>query len=194
MKKLFIATIGFIGFVYISLAVYVGLMVNLDNKNKSDVILVLGARSYKKGTYNPCLIERVRHGVNLYKNSYAEHILMTGGTDTEDNANESEVMKEIAVKMGVLPSSILVENKASSTYENIIFSKKIMETKGFSSAIIVTEPFHSPRAGFVADRIGLIHYVSPTQTSQCWTRWKFASRFFLKEPIAIIWYWIMGKI
>jgi hypothetical protein len=43
----------------------------------------------------------VKPAVSLYRSGLAPKILMSGGVDKEDNANESEVMKKIAVEAGV---------------------------------------------------------------------------------------------
>ncbi len=43
----------------------------------------------------------MNHAVYLYKNHYASKILMSGGTDKEDNKNEAETMKAIAIQDGI---------------------------------------------------------------------------------------------
>lgn len=180
--------------IYVMLTVYVGLNVYVDNKTKSDAILVLGARSYKGANYNPCLVARVEHAVELYKQGYANKIIMSGGDDREDHKNEALTMQQIAQKLQVPMKDIILEDKATSTYENMVFSNKIMQLQQIKSVIIVTEPFHSPRAALVARKASLDYSISPTLTSQCWLRWKYGSRFFLKEPLAILEYFILGKI
>ena len=180
--------------VYLLLTAYVGLNVYVDNKKKSDVILVLGSKSYKGKSYNPCLVARVEHAANIYKQGYASKIIMSGGDDIEDGKNEAFTMIQIAQKFQVPQHDILLETRSTSTYENINFSASLMKQQMLKSAIIVTEPFHTPRAALVAKKSGLDYSVSPTLTSQCWLRWKYGSRYFLKEPLAIIQYFVFGKI
>jgi uncharacterized SAM-binding protein YcdF (DUF218 family) len=194
--RFFLAAIASICSLYIVVAIYVGMHVYDDTAKRSDVIIVLGAKSYKNRTreYNPCLVERVNHGVELYKKGLAGTLLFTGGDDTEDGSNEAETMKEIAVKQGIPESSVALENHSTSTYENFMLSKKIMDTHGWKSAVVVTEPFHSPRASLVAMHEGIDASVSPATESQCWNRWTFLSRYFLKEPIAIFVYKLTGKL
>ncbi len=184
----------FTSFSYVSLAIFLGKDVYLDTKIPSDVILVLGAKAYHGQNYNPCLVSRVEHAVDLYKARLAPNILVSGGFDTEDNVNETETMKKIAVGLGVPESDILLEPSSTSTYENIHFSGTLMDSLGLHSAIIVSEPFHSPRAALVAEKAGLQYLVSPAVDSPCWTRWTFLSRYFLKEPLAVLLYKIEGKL
>ena len=179
---------------YFLILFYVGGRVYSDNKKQSDAILVLGAKSYKGTKYNPCLEARVEHAVNLFNQGFAKKIIMSGGDDVEDNKNEAETMKKIAQELKVSGKDIITEKRSTSSYENILFSKTIMKKQNIKSVIVVTEPFHSPRAFLVAKKAELNFSVSPTLTSQCWLRWKFGSRYFLREPLAIIQYFIQGKI
>lgn len=171
-----------------------GKNVLIDNKKRSEAILVLGAKSYKGDSYNPCLVARVSHAVDLYKQGFAKKIIMSGGTDQEDQKNEALTMKEIAQGLHIPEKDIILEKNSHSTYENILFSKKIMQNNVIQSVIIVTEPFHSPRAVLIAQKDGLDFSVSPTTTSQCWQRWTYGSRFFLREPFAIMYYFLKGRI
>lgn len=197
MKKLktgiVVVCVSFVS-LYMFLTIYVGVNVYVDNKKKSDAILVLGAKSYKGVNYNPCLVARVERAAELYKQGYADKIIMSGGDDKEDQKNEALTMQQIAQQLHVPKNDIILEQKSTSTYENILLSSGVMRQHKMQSVIIVTEPFHSPRAALVAKKANLEYSVSPTLTSQCWLRWKYGSRFFLKEPLAIIEYFILGKI
>jgi hypothetical protein len=68
-----------------------------------------------------------------------------------------------------------------------------MEQNNLSTAIIVTEKFHNYRAHTVASELNLLHTLSPT-SSPCWDKWKFLSKYFLREPIALIYYKLTGML
>jgi len=187
-------------------------MAGQDTKVKSDVILVLGGHVYggtscygpicqQKGfvqnrRLNPCLVARVDHAVALYKDHYAPKILMSGGTDKEDNANEAENMEKIATKAGVPASDILLEKKSTSTYENFLFSQKILTEAGLHSVIIVTDPYHNARAGLVASKLQYQYTLSAAVDSPCWDQDKnnFTNRDSVREVWAIIGYKLLNKI
>jgi uncharacterized SAM-binding protein YcdF (DUF218 family) len=179
---------------YLSLAFYIGVIAESDTKKKSDAILVLGARSYIGGTYNPCLKTRVDHAAALYKEGYAPKIIVSGGNDHEDNANEAETMRKIAMEQGVPKQDILLEKAASSTYENIRLSQPIMKSNKLRSVILVTEPFHIARASLVTQKQGVQHSISPAMKSPCWQPNKYLSKYFLKEPVAVIMYKLQNKL
>lgn len=161
---------------------------------KLDSAIVFGARSYRNDEYNPCLVARVEKAIRLYNNKKVEKLILTGGTDREDGSNEAETMQKIALEKGVLPEDILLEKKATSSYENLVFSKELMEKEDINSAFLVSEPFHVTRIELVARSLGMWTVPSAAENSPCWTKWKYFSRYFLKEPLAIMQYILMGKI
>jgi uncharacterized SAM-binding protein YcdF (DUF218 family) len=197
---------------FVSLLLYIGNQAQQDTKVKSDVILVLGGNVYggtscygpicqQKGfvmqrRLNPCLVARVDHAVSLYKDHYAPKILMSGGNDQEDNANEAEAMKKIATVAGVPAKDILMEKKSTSTYENFLFSQKILDEAGLHSVIIVTDPYHNARSSLVASKLHYKYTVSPDVDSPCWDQDKnnFTNRDSVREVWAIIGYKLLNKI
>ncbi len=155
--------------------------------------MVLGARSYIEGKYNPCLESRIVHAVGLYKAAYAHKILMSGGNDKEDNVNEADTMKKIAMEKGVSTTAILEEKNATSTYENFTLSYDILKKNNLNSVIVVTEPFHVARAALVSKKLGYKFSISSVKDSPCWVPNKYLSKYFFKEPLAIIQYKLQGK-
>lgn len=180
--------------IYFSLALYIIRNAEKDEKKSANVILVLGTKSYHNDTYNPCLVARVQHAVDLYKANYAPKLLFSGGTDKKNGTNEAQVMKEIALILGASEEDILLEPASTSTYENFLFSKKIFSSQKFKSIILVTEPFHLPRALLVAQKRGLDIYGSPVKQSICWKNNKYFSIHFLREPVAIIYYKMKNRL
>lgn len=181
------------GLLYLAVALYIAKHAELDDKKPSDVILVLGAKGKTNGHYNPCLKSRVEQGVKLYKEHYAPLLLFTGGRNKKE-ASEAQTMKEIALSLGVPARAILLETNAKTTYENLLFSKKMIEDRHLQSIIIVTEAFHSPRARLVAQKLGLIAVSSPTVISNCWNKEKYFTYNFLREALAIIVYKARGQL
>ena len=216
MKKIIIALLIIIAALpisYCSLLMYINNKAELDTKVTSDVILVLGGSVYS-GTdcygpickqinfvpnrhYNPCLVARINHAITLYKNHYASKILMSGGADKEDNANEAESMRKIAIEAGIPSEDILIENKSTSTYENFAFSKKVLQKANLHSIIIVTDPYHNARAELIARKQKFAYSLSPAVESACWEQDKnkpFTNRDSRREALAIIAYKILQRL
>jgi len=112
----------------------------------AEVIIGLGygpAKS-KKGEPKAELKRRVDKAVELYQAGLAPYIIFTGA-DTGAGC-ESEVMKELAVKQGVPEEKIITETKATDTITNARYSVEIMKSRGWNSALLVSNPYHLKRA------------------------------------------------
>ncbi|UKS28976.1 YdcF family protein [Paenibacillus sp. HWE-109] len=120
-----------------------------------DVGIVLGA-SLRMDIPSPGLQERLDLAVNLYKQGKFKQLIVSGGLDHNGSKlTEAEGMRDYLVKQGLPAKSILLEPKATSTYENLLFSKQIMDKQGLVSSIIVTHQFHGSRSLDIAETIGL---------------------------------------
>ena len=110
------------------------LIVN-DRPQVSDVIIVPSGNAQNL---------RINYAVEVYEKRYAPKILLCG---------ELALQKETGINLGkiytvslwVPEQDILLEEASMSTYENALFSKKIIQEKGYKSIIIVTYPPHTRR-------------------------------------------------
>lgn len=109
---------------------------------QSDLIFVFGT--------GKSLRQSVQEAVNLYKNKISPKILFTGGVNDFTHENEADVSLIEATKAGVPESDILIENKATNTMENVVFSMKIIDEKigleNIKSITAVVKNFHARRA------------------------------------------------
>ena len=68
---------------------------------------------------------------------------------------EAPVIKEYLVSLGVPPKDIFTEERARDTWENVVFSKKICDEKGYKKPLIVTSAYHMRRAMWSFKKAGL---------------------------------------
>ncbi|OIP22224.1 hypothetical protein COX95_03315 [bacterium CG_4_10_14_0_2_um_filter_33_32] len=139
-KRLFYITAIFF-FVFFMLAIFTMAFLGKflspqDNLDKSDVIIVISGGE---------TIERTAEGVKLFKQGYASYLLFSGAAKSGTVSN-AKGMKNYAIKQGVSSNNILLEEKSTSTYENALFSKNILEKNNFKKIILVTSPYHQKRA------------------------------------------------
>lgn len=179
--------------IYLFLAIFVASNASLSPRKTTDVAIILGARVNINNNINPCLLSRITSGKELYASQKVKKIIVTGGNDKEDNANEAEDMKKVLVTLRIPQNDILTETKATSTYENLLYSKEIMKKNNLRTATIVTEPFHIARAKLVAKSLHIDSEFKASDNSPCWEK-GYLTKYFLKEPIAIISYILTGKI
>ena len=118
---------------------------------KADCILVLGCGVKNDGTPSDMLYDRIKKGVELYKNGVAPKLLMSGDHGRK-NYDEVNVMREYAEKMGVAQEDIFMDHAGFSTYDSILRAKKVFCSERI---IIVSQEYHLYRALFIAKKFGI---------------------------------------
>ncbi|WP_223591796.1 YdcF family protein [Neobacillus bataviensis] len=108
------------------------LVINEEPK-KVDVIVVLSGGE-----------GRLEKGIELYNSGYARTIIVSNGL--ADNLWENAIT--------LLPrKSVLLEDKAESTYESAVYLKEIMESNNYHSAIVVSSDYHMRRVKYNFSRV-----------------------------------------
>lgn len=125
-----------------------------DTSEPADLIIVLGARVESDGQASTTLATRVMHAVALYRRGLAPKILFSGGVGA-CGASEASVARELAIENGVPKEACVVEEGSHSTRENATKSLALIKEHGWTRAIVVTDPYHLPRALHFFEREGL---------------------------------------
>lgn len=108
------------------------LLVFRTDLQHTDVIIILSGDK-----------ERLPYGVKLYKSNYSDKIILSGSDPSS---------KEKSIKLGANSKDIILENKSTTTYENALFSRNIMIQNNFTSAIVVSSPYHMRRVSWLFGR------------------------------------------
>ena len=161
-----------------------------EEREPFDVIVVLGAAVWKGGMPSPVIKRRVLHAVNLMKNGRAKYLLLTGGLGKHP-PTEARVMKDLAIKEGIPPKRLILEEKATSTYESAVGCIQIIRKHKWSSAIIVSDPYHLFRATFLFRSFGVKAVGSGVKggrkSNPLW-KWVY---YYIREAAAFLWYLIV---
>ncbi|WP_223066271.1 YdcF family protein [Paenibacillus caui] len=124
----------------------------------ADVGIVLGASLWEDKP-SPGLEERLERAVADYKTGKFGIIIVSGGLDARRaTITEAEGMARYLEEHGISRDDILLEDKATSTYENLLFSQKIMKERKLKTAIIITHDYHGRRSLEIARSL---HYDWP---------------------------------
>lgn len=113
---------------------YAGRILVIDEKaEKVDVIIVLSGG-----------MGRVEKALELYEAGYAPKLILSNGLVADFYHKALEF----------LPSeSLLLEDKAVSTFDSAVYVKEIMEEHQFTSAIIVSSDYHMRRTKYIFSRV-----------------------------------------
>lgn len=120
-----------------------------------DAMVILGAKVNGEEV-SKTLKLRLDKAIEYYNKDNSINIIVSGGQGTDENITEALAMKRYLEVNGVDSNNIIEENKATTTLENIIYSKEIlddMDIKG--KVLIVTSDYHLFRGRFIASILGI---------------------------------------
>ena len=132
----------------------------LENLEKVDAIVILGGMLKIYEFENNYTVEwedpdRFFKGIELYNSLKSDKIIFTGGKSPFNltQVSEGSVLKNYAVKYGVLEEDIIVTKEVLNTYdESLAVSEILGENK---TVILVTSAFHMKRAKLLFEQQGI---------------------------------------
>lgn len=160
LLKACIKTINtFLLLIFCSFIIIEGLIISNSFKKDTrvpDYIIILGA-GLRGSTPSQALYDRLNESLKLLGDlPESVKIIVTGGMGPGETMTESQAMKDYLVSKGIDENRIIEENKASSTFENMKYSKAIIDATGKKNykVTIVTNNFHMLRSKILAKRVG----------------------------------------
>jgi len=147
---------------------------------KDATVIVLGSKVSGKLPSADLMARINAAGVYLKSNAQAKCIV-SGGQGAGELVTEASVMKTYLVKQGIDASHILIEDKSTTTEENLKNSLKMIQKNSLSSHVaIVTDEYHEFRAGRIAKNVGMTSYAVCAQTP-----WYILSACYGRELLAL---------
>lgn len=148
--------------------------------------IVLGA---KVNGETPSLA--LKHRLDAALNYANEHpnvqLILSGGQGTGEAISEAQAMENYVVANGLSKDRLLLENKSTSTYENILFSKALLP-EGVAEVTIISNDFHLARAQKLASKLDLTTDVIAAQTPGI-----VEQKLRTRERLALIKTMVIGK-
>lgn len=160
-------------------------------RRNQDFIIVLGS-----GLINdkvpPLLASRINKAIDFYWKQAAVNtpptIIFSGGQGPDEGLPEAEAMQNYAIEKGIPLEHTVQENRSVNTYQNMSFSKEIMDSlnpEGKYRSIFTTNNFHLFRAGIYARQAGL-----NSQGIGSKTAFYYWPNAMIREYVAIV---VMGR-
>lgn len=153
---------------------------------EADYLIVLGAGV--NGTRpSLSLWERITAAKD-YLDTYPDAIaIVSGGQGGGEDITEAQCMYNELVALGIDPARIWMEDRATTTLENLQFSLELIGEDAASVAIVSSE-YHLHRAGMFAESLGLEPKLVPAHTSYPVLR----TNYYLREIFAVWYYSLLG--
>lgn len=97
--------------------------------------------------------ERTWAAIRLWR-QVGGHLLFVGAPTPDNGSSVAAFMAEIATTSGVPPAAVKIEPTSHNTYENLAFTRALVESHG-PPVWLVTSALHLPRAMAVARKLGM---------------------------------------
>ncbi len=167
---------------------FLGLYGNCDNVTyNEDAVIVLGAGVRGDRVTVP-LARRLDEAVKYHKQNPDALIVVTGGQGYQESVTEASAMEKYLLERGVSGGKIIKEEKATSTNENMRFSKEILDGyfKEDYSIVVITNKFHIYRGVEIAKTEGF-EQVTHKGAS---IKWYNVMPCYLRESLAVLKMWV----
>ena len=161
-----------------------------DRDETCQYMLVLGAKVRHDGP-SVSLMDRIRATAAYMNENPGVIAVVSGGRGSDEPMTEARCMYEELVKLGIDPERIWLEDKATSTWENLRFTLKLIEEKtGHRPEKIglLSSEYHLFRAKMFARECGVEAVGIPAHTS----RLSQMINHFMREVAGVWHYLILG--
>jgi len=163
-----------------------------DSRPGSDAIVVLGSAQYN-GVPSSIFEARLEHAIALYEDGVAPVIVTVGGKADGDQFAEAEAGQQYLADAGIPDDALLAVPQGGDTLESIRAVSTAFTERGWSSAVLVSDPWHAMRAERMAEDVGLDAESSPTRQGPAVQTRATQFRYILRETAAYLLYRATGE-
>ncbi|HEY5602165.1 MAG TPA: YdcF family protein [Gammaproteobacteria bacterium] len=177
----------------------------IRNSNAKAIVILSAGRNSNAKEYNGAALsrltlERIKYGAHIHELTGLP-IVVSGGAPQTDHISEARIMKDVLVEdYGVDAQIIWIEDESSNTYENALYTEKILNEMGITHIFLTTHAWHMLRAvgvftrfetqvtaaptGFAGYRNGSLRPVDFLPAAEAFTQ----SSRSLREMLGRLWY------
>ncbi|MGY1668805.1 YdcF family protein [Geodermatophilus sp. SYSU D00696] len=163
-----------------------------DGRPSSDAIVVLGSAQYN-GVPSSIFEARLEHAAALWEDGVAPVVVTVGGKAAGDQFTEAEAGRAYLLDAGIPEESLLAVPEGVDTLESVRAVGTAFAERGWSSAVLVTDPWHAMRAERMAEDAGLTVESSPTRQGPAVRTRGTQFRYILRETAAYLLYRVTGE-
>ncbi len=144
--------------------------------------ITLGNRATKYGP-SPLLKNRIKATAKYLSENENTKAVLSGGKTKKDYIEEAVCMYNELKKLGIDDDRLIIEDKSLSTYENILFSNRIINTETQEKNLaIVTDRFHQLRARFIIRKLKIESHVGAVNSA---TPFLYIPTFYVREWLGL---------
>ena len=124
-----------------------------DINGEPDIMIVLGCQVMPWGP-SVTLQDRLNEALLWLEDHPNTTVVVTGGKGTDEVLSEAQAMANYLVEHGFPEDQILLEDRATNTKENLIYSMELLKLEPGEDVIVVSNGFHLARTRLLWSRLG----------------------------------------
>ena len=163
-----------------------------DDRRASDVIVVLGAAQFD-GRPSSVFTARLDHASELWADEVAPRVITVGGNQAGDRFTEAAAGKVWLADHGVPPDSVVAVETGGDTLSSMRAVSERMQEEGWTTAVIVTDPWHSLRTRSIARSEGIDAVTSPTRQGPAVRTRGTEVRYIARETLAYLYFLVFRR-
>ena len=152
-------------------------------------VIVLGCQI--RGSMPSMTLVQRAHAAADYLNAHPDSIaIAAGGQGADEDLSEGQCIYNLMTEAGIDGNRIYIEDKSTSTDENIANAKEIIDIMDFDNNVaIVTSEYHQYRASLICKKNGLTASSVPAPSSP-----KGKPTFFTREVFGVWAQWVKAVV
>ena len=155
----------------------------------ADYLIVLGC-GINGSVPSLSMVNRLTAALD-YLNAHPDCIVVvSGGQGPGENMTEAACMANWLTANGIAPERIIMEDRSTSTEENLTFSLALIPNAESAHIAVCSSEYHLYRAGRIAQRLGFDVGGVPGRTSLPVLR----LNYFIREGLVVVYYSVFGGL
>lgn len=184
LASLVVVAVGIFGWWRTGKWIEAGLEPIADGTN--DYAIVLGAK-VKQDSLSLSLRYRLDAALAYANENPHVTLILSGGQGADEPMSEAEAMRRFLTDNGIEESRLILEDASTSTYENLLYSKKLLPSD-VDSITIISSDFHLARAQKIAGSLDLKSDVVAAKTPKV-----VEAKSVFRERLALVKTVIVGR-
>jgi uncharacterized SAM-binding protein YcdF (DUF218 family) len=183
-RRLVLAVVLALLVVVLGTATHVWLVARQDDRPHSDAIIVLGASQFN-GRPSEVFRARLDHAKELFDAGVAPRVITVGGGAPGDRTTEADAGAKYLAAKGV---RVVAVPEGRDTLQSLKAAGAEFRRRKWTTAVVVTDPWHSLRSRRMAQDQGIDAVTSPARSGPAVRSRGTEARYVARETAAYLYY------
>ena len=162
---------------------------NRNGRNQDAAFMVVLGAQVRGDRPSRALMRRIEAAAR-YADAHPDTVLiLSGGKGPDEDISEAECMRRTLASFGIAEDRMILEERSTSTEENLIFSDELTGCSK-ENTVIATNDFHVYRSCAIARRLGYEEVSGIPAASDIWMQ----PHYMVREAFAIWYYRLRRRI